>query len=87
MIVANADLKSRIIALDSFQSYVVMIIQYWDDIGFGDADTSDAGEVARLASYYIDTYRTDILLEERDLAYQTVWEAFRDALPEITDPT
>ena len=86
MIITNHELQSRMIALDSIQSYIVMIVQEWDQIGFGDADTSNNTEIARLTTHYIDTYRQDILPADRDYAYQTVWAGFRQALPEINDP-
>jgi len=85
--ISNADLKTRMIALDSFQSYVVCLIQDWEDINFGDADTSSQDEVQRLTNHYVDTYRTDISADNRPYAYQTVWSAFQAALPEITNPT
>jgi len=83
----NEELKTRMQALGSFESSIVCIIQDWDAINFGDVDISNVGEVARLSSQYVDTFRTDITSDDRNSIYQTVWTAFSQALPEIENPT
>ena len=86
MIITNADLKTRIQSLDSFQSHVIMLIQLWDDFNIGDVETENPNEVKRIATLYVDT-RDEFAGDKRTYAYESVWNAVSQAIPEITNPT